>query len=153
MSFELLKNYRSHKDIVRAARNILKKKNDEEGSMDQEPSTDFFDQDDINEKDRYGIDDDDVGYTVTHDRSIDYLMDVDRVEDKYKREMKERDNDLGKLPEMEKERKREREREREELARTVEGEPTVQVVASYSTEDQAEYIAHMVHYLISSRQV
>ena len=153
MSFELLKNYRSHKDIVRAARNILKKKNDEEGSMDQEPSTDFFDQDDIDEKDRYGIDDDDVGYTVTHDRSIDYLMDVDRVEDKYKREMKERDNDLGKLPEMEKERKREREREREELARTVEGEPTVQVVASYSTEDQAEYIAHMVHYLISSRQV
>ena len=148
-----MKNYRSHKDIVRAARNILKKKNDEEGSMDQEPSTDFFDQDDIDEKDRYGIDDDDVGYTVTHDRSIDYLMDVDRVEDKYKREMKERDNDLGKLPEMEKERKREREREREELARTVEGEPTVQVVASYSTEDQAEYIAHMVHYLISSRQV
>ena len=146
-----MKNYRSHKDIVRAARNILKKKSDEEGSMDQEPSTDFFDQDDIDEKERYGIDRDDVGNTVTHDRSMNFSMDVDRVGDKYKREIKEGDRELGRLPEMEKERKRER--ERVELARTVEEEPTVQVVASYSTEDQAEYIAHMVHYLISSRQV
>ena len=147
-----MKNYRSHKDIIRAARNILKKKSDEEGSMDQETFSDFFDQDNIDEKEEYGMDRDVTENLETSGRSADLSsLDIKRVEDKYKGEIKEGDRESVRRLEIEKDRRR----EREELvrARTVEEEPAVQVVASYSTEDQAEYIAHMVHYLISSRQV